>query len=74
VSIRDISSTPGQPVSGAAGGSAAFLAGDRGQVLERGGGRGSGGVAGGWKPVVPRRWRDAAGLVGLAVGAPSVVC
>jgi hypothetical protein len=33
----------------------------------------AGGVAGCWRPVVPRRWRDAANLVGPAVGALSVV-
>ena len=31
------------------------------------------GVAGGWRPVVPRGWRDAANHVGPAVGALSVV-
>src|SRR5438552_5166586 len=63
----------GAAVGGAAGGSAAVLASDRGWVLKRGcGGRG-GRVAGGWQPVVPRRWRDAANLVGPGVGALSVV-
>jgi hypothetical protein len=64
----------GPAVGGAAGGSAAFLAGDRGWVLERGRGRRGGRVASGWQPVVPRRWRDAANLVGPAVAALSVVC
>jgi putative transposase len=58
----------------AAGGSAAVLAGDRGRMLERGGGRCGGCVASGWQPVVPRRWRDAANLVGPAVGALSLIC
>ena len=64
----------GAAVGGEAGGSAAVLAGDRGRLVERGRGRGSGRVAGGWQPVVPRRWRDAANLVGPAVGAVSLVC
>jgi putative transposase len=64
----------GAAVGGAAGGSAAVLAGDRGRGVERGGGRCGGGVAGGWRPVVPRRWRDAANLVGPAVGALPLVC
>src|SRR5262249_24173452 len=64
----------GAAVGCAAGGSAAVLAGDRRGLVERGGGRRCGGVAGGWQPVVPRRWRDAANLVGPAVGALSVVC
>jgi putative transposase len=64
----------GPSVAGAAGGSAAVLAGDRGWMVERGGGPGGGGVAGGWQPLVPRRWRDAANLVGPAVGALSIVC
>src|SRR5438128_12413906 len=59
----------GPAVGGAAGGSAAVLAGDRGWTVERGGGRGGGRVASGWQPVVPRRWRDAAALVGPAGGA-----
>jgi putative transposase len=63
----------GPAVGGAAGGSAAVLASDRGWVLERGRGRRGGRVAGGWQPVVPRRWRDAANLVGPAVGALSLV-
>ena len=63
----------GPTVGRAARGSAAVLAGDRGRAIERGGGCGRGGVAGGWQPVVPRRWRDAADLVGPAVGALSVV-
>ena len=63
----------GPAVGGAAGGSAAFLAGDRGWVLKRGRGRRGGRFASGWQPVVPRRWRDAANLVGPAVGALSVV-
>jgi len=63
----------GPSVGGAAGGSSAFLAGDRGWALERGGCGGGGGVAGGWQPMVPRRWRDAVDLVGPAVGALSVV-
>jgi Integrase core domain/HTH-like domain len=54
-------------------GSAAVLARDRSWALVRGGGRCGRGVAGGWRPVVPRRWRDAANLVGPAVGALSVV-
>ena len=61
-------------VDRATGGSAAVLAGDRRRLVERGRGRRSGGVAGGWQPVVPRRWRDAANLVGPAVGALSLVC
>jgi putative transposase len=64
----------GPAVGGAAGGSAAVLASDRGRLVERGGCWGGGGVAGGWQPVVSRRWRDAANLVGPAVGALSVVC
>ncbi len=63
----------GPAVGGAAGGSAEILAGDRRWVLERGGGRGGGGVAGGWQPVVPRRWRDAANLIGPAFGALPLV-
>jgi transposase InsO family protein len=63
----------GPAVGGAAGGSATFLARDRGRPLERGCGCRGGGVAGGWQPVVPRRWRDADNLVGPAVGALSVV-
>jgi len=63
----------GPAVGGAAGGSAAVLAGDRGWTLERGRGRRGGRLASGWQPVVPRRWRDAAYLVGPAVGALSVV-
>jgi putative transposase len=64
----------GSAVDCAAGGSAAVLAGDRGWVVERGGGSRGGGVAGGGQPVVSRRWRDAANLVGPAVGALSLVC
>src|SRR5207249_1876844 len=64
----------GAAVGGATGGSSAVLAGDRGWMVERGGGRGGGGVAGGWQPVVSRRWRDVANLVGPAVGAVSLVC
>jgi putative transposase len=60
-------------VDRATGGSAAVLAGDRSRLVERGRGCRGGGVAGGWQPVVPRRWRDAANLVGPAVGALSVV-
>ncbi len=63
----------GAAVGCAAGGSAAVLASDRGWVLKRGRGRRGGRVASGWQPVVPRRWRDAANLVGPAVGALSVV-
>src|SRR6266545_6593226 len=63
----------GPTLNCAARGSAVLLGRDRGRVLERAGGRGGGGVAGGWRPVVPRRWRDAANLVGPAVGALSVV-
>jgi len=61
-------------VDRATGGSAAVLAGDRSRLVERGGGRRGGSVAGGWQPVVPRRWRDAANLVGPAVGALSLIC
>jgi len=64
----------GSAVGGPTRGSAAVLASDRGWLLERGGGRGGGGVAGGWQPVVPRRWRDVAYLVGPVVGALFVVC
>jgi len=64
----------GPAVGGQAGGSAAVLAGDRRWVLERGRGRRGERFASGWQPVVPRRWRDAANLVGPAVGALSVVC
>ena len=64
----------GAAVGGEAGGSAAVLAAGRGWLLERGRGRGSGRVAGGWQPVVPRRWRDAANLVGPTVGTVSLVC
>jgi Integrase core domain/HTH-like domain len=64
----------GPAVGGAAGGSAAVLAGDRGWVFKRGRGRRGGRVASGWRPVVPRRWWDAANLVGPAVGALFVVC
>jgi putative transposase len=63
----------GSAVGGAVGGSAAVLAGDRGWVLKRGRGHGGGRVASGWQPVVPRRWRYAANLVGPGVGALSVV-
>jgi putative transposase len=63
----------GPAVGGATGGSAAVLAGDRRRVLERGGSCGGGRVASGWQPVVSRWWRDAANLVGPAVGALSVV-
>ena len=63
----------GPAVGGAAGGSAAVLASDRSRRVERGRRRRGGGVAGGWQSVVPRRWRDAANLVGPAVGALSVV-
>jgi putative transposase len=64
----------GSAVDRAAGGSAAVLAGDCRRLVERGRGCCGGGVAGGWQPVVPRRWRDAANLVGPAVGALSLVC
>ena len=64
----------GPAVGGQAGGSAAVLASDRGWLLERGRGRRGERFASGWQPVVPRRWRDAANLVGPAVGALSVVC
>src|ERR671936_2540261 len=64
----------GAAVGGAAGGSAAVLAGARRRLGERGCGRRGGRVAGGWQPVVPRRWRDAANLVGPALGALSLVC
>jgi putative transposase len=64
----------GSAVDRAAGGSPAVLVGDRGRLVERGRGRRGGAVAGGWQPVVPRRWRDAANLVGPAVGALSLVC
>jgi putative transposase len=63
----------GATLNCAARGSAAVLARDRSWLLERGGGRCGGGVAGGRQPVVPRRWRDAANLVGPAVGALSLV-
>ena len=63
----------GPAVDRAAGGSSAVLAGDCGRLVERGCGRRGGGVAGGWQPVVSRRWRDAANLVGPAVGALSLV-
>ena len=63
----------GPALGGPARGPAAVLAGDRGWMLERGRGRCGRSVAGGWQPVVPRRWRDAADLVGPAVGALSVV-
>ena len=64
----------GSAVGGAAGGSTAVLAGDSPGRFERAGSRRGGGVAGGRQPVVPRRWRDAANLLGPAVGALSVVC
>jgi Integrase core domain/HTH-like domain len=64
----------GPALDRAPGGSAAVLAGDSGWMVERGGGRDGGGVAGGWRPVVPRRWRDAANLTGSAVGALSLIC
>jgi Integrase core domain/HTH-like domain len=64
----------GAAVGGASGGPAVFLASDRCWVLERGRGRRRGGVASGWQPMVPRRWRDAANLVGAVVGAVLVVC
>ncbi len=64
----------GAAVGRAAGGSAAVLAGDCRGLVERRRGRRGGGVAGGWQPVVPRRWRDAANLVGPALGALSLVC
>jgi hypothetical protein len=60
-------------VDGAEGGSAAILAGYRDWIVERGSGRVSRRVAGGWQPVVSRRWRDATNLVGPALGALSVV-
>src|SRR5437870_12247569 len=64
----------GSAVGGAAGGSCAVLAVDRGRCLEQGCRGCCRRVTGGWQPVVPRRWWDAANLVGPAVGALSVVC
>jgi len=64
----------GSAVGGAAGGSCAVLAVDRGRRLEHGCCGCCRRVTGGWQPVVPRRWWDAANLVGPAVGALSVVC
>jgi Helix-turn-helix domain len=58
----------------AARGSAAFLAGYRGRALDRRCGRGGGRIRAGRRPVVSRRWRDAADLVGSGVGAVVVVC
>ena len=63
----------GPAVDCAPRGSAAVLAKDRGRTLERAGGCRGGSVAGGWQPVVPRRWRYAANLVGTALGALSLV-
>src|SRR5919201_2509026 len=45
----------GAAVDGATGGSAAVLAGDRGWIVERGGGRQGRCVAGGWEPGGLRR-------------------
>jgi len=64
----------GSAVGGAAGGPRAVLAVDRGRRLEHGCRGCCRCVAGGWQPVVSRRWWDAANLVGPAVGALSVVC
>ena len=64
----------GPAVGGPTGGSSAVLASDCGWLLERAGGCGGGRLAGGWQPVVSRRWRDAADLVGPAVGAVPLVC
>ena len=63
----------GSSVGGAAGGAAAVLAGDRGWVLERGGGRGGGSVGGGRHPLVPRRWWDAIDKPAVSVGSLLVV-
>src|SRR2546422_4894408 len=60
-------------VDRATGGSAAVLAGDRSRLVERGGGRRGGSVAGGWEPGVPRRGRGAAHLLGPAVGGVSLL-
>ena len=64
----------GSAVGGAAGGSCAVLAVDRGRRLEHGCRGCCRRVTGGWQPVVPRRWWDAANLVGPALGALPVVC
>jgi hypothetical protein len=58
----------GPAVGGAAGGSAAVLADDRRGALDRGGGWRSGGVAGGWRPVVSRQWRHAIDQSAACVG------
>src|SRR6266508_1367873 len=63
----------GSAVGGAAGGAAAVLASDRSRRLERAGGRGSGRVAGGRRPLVPRGWRDAVGQPAADVGPLLVV-
>ena len=60
-------------VGGEAGGSAAVLAGDRWWLVEPGGGWGGRRLAGGWQPMVSRRWRDVTHLVGPAVGALLVI-
>src|SRR6266852_8292965 len=64
----------GSADGGAAGGPGAVLAVDRGRCFEHGCRGRCRCVAGGWQPVVSRRWWDAANLVGPVVGALSVVC
>jgi hypothetical protein len=63
----------GSAVGWPAGGAAAVLAGDRSRRLERGGGGRGRGVGAGWRPVVPRGWRDALGQPAAAVGPLLVI-
>ena len=63
----------GAAAGGAQGASRAVLGGDRARGLDGGGGGRGGRVGGGWRPVVPRGWRDAVGHSRAAVGALPVV-
>ena len=65
----------GSAAGGTSGASCAVLGGDRSRVVECGRGGRGGRIAGRWRPMVSRVWRDAAVCDPfLAVGALSVVC
>ena len=63
----------GSSVGGASRGASAVLGGDRSRCVDGGCGRGSGSVGSGWRPVVPRGWRDANCHPGAVVRASPVI-